>query len=119
VKAGTVTTLSHSAHIYSTDFSAVKEIVNTGKEIQGYLEDELGYFLVELERENEKIKVSFYDSEGKLKREMKDKNATDLRKRIINNKIVSLKEHAAYLGEQLARAEHALKNNEKFNQDGA
>lgn len=119
VEPGTVTTISHSAHVYANDYSSIKEVVEKERKTGDYLEDELGYFVVEIDRERGRIEVSFFDEEGKLNRKFEGENATDLRKRIIKNEIVSLKEHAAYLGEQLARAEYALKNGTEFDQDGA
>lgn len=118
VESGPITTLSHSAHIYSTDYSSIKDIIE-GNDINGYLEDELGYFLIEIDREESEIKVKFFDPEGEMCKKYVGESSTILRKKILKDGIISLKEHAAYLGEQLSRAEYALKYDLDFEQDKA
>ncbi|MFB6076482.1 MAG: thymidylate synthase [Candidatus Aenigmatarchaeota archaeon] len=118
VRPGPITTLSHSAHIYFTDYPSIENLIEDD-ETNDYLEDELGYFLIEIDREENEIKVKFFDPEGKMCKKYVGKNSTFLRKKILKDGLISLKEHAAYLGEQLTKAECALKYDLKFEQDKA
>lgn len=115
---GKLSILAQSAHIYATDFNDVKndldDIVGIG---QDYIEDDFGYFVIEII--DDEINVSFHDLDGAVKNEFSGSNAKKLRREILNSSLISLKEHACYLGEELQKAEMALKYDIDFKQSKA
>ncbi len=120
LEIGTLTTISNSAHIYENSWKEAKMILDkhyTDKIVQ-FAQDENGYFIVKVE--NGEIIVEHYTKEGLptgyIFRGVK---AQILYRRIMNENLISLMDHAAYIGHELARAEVALKEGKKFVQDEA
>lgn len=108
---GYVGTTAGSAHIYSRDFNNLSEIIN--KKVSFCEEDPRGYFVVDII--NEQIVVSFYRHDGVLQRKFVGKTADELRSKCCF--LISNMDHAFYLGQELMKAEIALKNNIPFIQD--
>jgi tetrahydromethanopterin S-methyltransferase subunit A len=99
------------------------------KRYVGFTEDPAGFFYIYLDGTRRNIVVEHYESvmkevegrnrtvSGKLGRVFKGANAESLYRTIVGNGLVTLLDHAAYLGYELGKAETALKNNVKYDQD--
>ena len=119
---GVLTTVSHIAEIYDTDWSdslkIVKDNDNTGRTCQW---DPRGYYTVELDGND--IVLKFFNPEGSTKLAefvedgTKPKVARDMCALAIKDMLISDLGAAADLGRQLAKAETAVKLGLKFTQD--
>jgi len=86
--------------------------------------DPKGFFVIELDRQQ--IRVEYYSNvyrkkrigSGKLEKVFTGKKADALSDTIANHVSGLRPEHYCYLGRELQKAESALKNNEKYIQDG-
>ncbi len=120
VGVGDLITISNSAHIYSNNFTDAKKILDdhyTDKIVE-FGQDRNGYFIVKVE--NNEIVVEFYTKEGMpTEYKFRGTKAQTIYRKIVNANLISLMDHAAYIGHELARAEIALKNGERFVQDEA
>ncbi len=120
LEAGKMITLSTSAHIYENNWKEAKAITDKchADRLAQFSEDENGYFIVKAEKEE--IVVEHYTREGlPTGYVFRGKKAQVLYRRIINENLISMLDHAAYIGHELARAEMALKEGKKFVQDEA
>jgi tetrahydromethanopterin S-methyltransferase subunit A len=79
--------------------------------------DKSGYFVINLVEDH--LLIEHYDYKERLQRTIEGKSARNLYLTIIEKEWVSRIDHAAYLGKELARAEHALREGLDFTQDGA
>lgn len=119
IEAGSLVTVSNSAHIYENNWKGAKNLLDkyyTNKIIPFY-EDDNGYFVIKVEDE---IIVEHYTKEGLLSGYVfRGKRPQILFRKIINENLISKMDHAAYIGEELAKAEIALKEGKKFEMDMA
>ena len=76
--------------------------------------DKKGFFLIKLEGNH--IKVAFCTYNFKITKIITGKNAQDLYKEIMKRRLVESLEHAAYLGYELAKAEHCLRHKTRYTQ---
>lgn len=81
--------------------------------------DPTGYFVIYPDRTHQRLSLEHYTNKGVLNRILTAASATALYTRIIEEKLISRLDHAAYLGRELARAEQALKHGEDYIQDRA
>lgn len=81
--------------------------------------DPLGYFVVLPDRARGKILVEHYCNDGVLAHVIEGERAEHLFSTVLARGLVSRLDHAAYLGKELALAEHALKTGEPYVQDRA
>lgn len=81
--------------------------------------DRAGYFVVIPQREESLIIVEHYNYNNKLLHIIKGKDAPSIYSTIIKNGWLTQLSHSAYLGRELARAEHCLKYGTKYIQDKA
>ena len=109
---GYVNTIAGSAHIYERNFADLEKRLNE-KSISFCEEDERGYFTVTIE--NQEIQVTFYSIAGKELRRFTGKSALELRNQCTF--YISNIDHAFYLGQELMKAELALKNQLAYVQD--
>lgn len=118
ITPGFLTIISNSAHIYADKWVEAQEILQHyyPKELT-WREDPRGNFEISLR--NNKISVVHLTLEGKTGWQFDGTKTVDLYKTIINQGLVSLSEHAAYLGKELARAEQALRQRKPYVQDAA
>lgn len=79
-------------------------------------QDPKGFFMITVNHEKGEIVIEHRDNERKLLGVITGKTAKALYKKIFKLGLVSLYPHAAYLGEELAKAEFALKNNIDYEQ---
>lgn len=110
LEKGPVITISASAHIYERNWEEVKEILAKNPKLQCAW-DPRGNFIINIE--NGLIKV--YNSSDPVNLNWQGRTVQELLDKMIF--YVSQIPHAAYLGEELAKAEMALKNNIKYIQD--
>lgn len=79
--------------------------------------DPLGYFTIKPFSERGKVFVRYYDAKNNKKFTFSGENTTQLVHEIIEKKLISRLDHAAYLGKEIEKAIIALKNNLKYVQD--
>jgi len=117
LKYGKLTVISNSAHIYETDWKDAEKVVNENiKPEKGLVLDPRGYFVIFLK--DNLINVSHFTNDNKPSSYcFKNNSAEKLYKKILKKNLVSRTDHAAYLGKELARAEHCLKSGVDFRQD--
>lgn len=108
---GGLTIISSSAHIYSTDWASAMEII---KKYGKYDFDPMGNFVIEKQSQ---IIAKHYSTDGQLQGIYQGHTAEEVYSRIIEAGDVSMPVHIAYLGEELTRAEIALKTGKPYIQD--
>jgi len=81
--------------------------------------DPAGYFVVYPDRRAKRLVLEHYTNKGVLGRMFAAQAPAALYTTVINEKLISRLDHAAYLGRELARAEQALKTGENYVQDRA
>lgn len=81
--------------------------------------DPAGYFVVYPDRCAYQLVLEHYTNQGVLDRMFAAQSPAALYATVINEKLISRLDHAAYLGRELARAEQALKTGENYVQDRA
>lgn len=81
--------------------------------------DPAGYFVVYPDRINKRLVLEHYNNKGVLDRMFSDVTATPIYITVIEAGLISRLDHAAYLGRELARAEHALQHGDDYVQDRA
>ena len=116
---GKLVILSNSAHVYENNWKEAEKMLekNFAGRVLPLVEDEHGYFIVKVEQE---IVVEHYTKGGLPSGFVfHGKDAQILYRKILHEGLVSLMDHAAYLGHQLAKAEYCLKEGERFVQDKA
>jgi len=93
----------------------IEEVTDTGKLVL----DPAGYFVVYPDRTRQRLVLEHYANNGVLDRMLSATSAAALYVSAIELKLISRLDHAAYLGRELARAEHALQSGEDYEQDRA
>jgi tetrahydromethanopterin S-methyltransferase subunit A len=79
--------------------------------------DPKGYFVITLDRDEEQIVVRHYLPNHTSAHEMRGRVATSLLLGLIREGLISQLSHAGYLGEELAKAEAALRLDLRYDQD--
>jgi dihydropteroate synthase len=82
-----------------------------------YKRDPKGYFLIKANHKKQLIEIGYCTNTNTLKQKITGKNPDKIFNTILNKKLVTKKEHAAYLGSELEKAHIALKNNLNYIQD--
>ncbi len=78
--------------------------------------DKAGYFVI-IAKAPDKIIVEHYSNANKLQRTIEGKDASSIYSTIVDNGWITQLSHAAYLGNELAKAELSLKLNYRYLQD--
>ena len=81
--------------------------------------DPAGYLVVHADAARRLLVIDHYRNDGLLTAEIEAGSATDGYTSVIEAGLVSRLDHAAYLGRELARAEHALRSGARYEQDAA
>lgn len=81
--------------------------------------DQAGYFVVYPDRRKHRLLVEHYTNAGLLTSVVTGSAPGALYRTIIERKLISKLDHAAYLGRELAKAERALETGEPYVQDRA
>lgn len=115
VDMGSLTTISCSAHIYQDNWDETKELLEKYLSGTNCFYDPRGYYIINLK--SGKIFVEHYSADSRLLKEY-----TGLKAREINDQINSSQHpidsyHSSYLGEELMKAEIALKLGIEYIQD--
>lgn len=92
--------------------------------LTGYLPEHMvsdpnGYFVVYVDRDRGRILLEHYRNDGTLDVVVEGRSAAELYTPVVERGLISRLDHAAYLGHELARAEHALRSGEPYVQDAA
>jgi thymidylate synthase len=126
-KLGSLTLITHSAHIYSDDFKLVENILSDSYEKElGFSPavhfnfDKRGNLVVSVLPKEKLIKVTLFEPDGgPAIKEWTSKKASELVWKINDWDYISMPDHAMYIGTEIQRAEYCLKNNIKYHQDPA
>lgn len=102
--------ISCSAHIYERDFLEAGNIIKENKPELECAMDPRGNFVIEVK--NGEIAAKHIDSQGVFIQEFKGKTAREIRDKI--SAFVFDTAHALYLGEELLKAEQALKSGAEY-----
>jgi tetrahydromethanopterin S-methyltransferase subunit A len=78
-----------------------------------------GYFVIFIDRPRGLLNVEHYKNNGVLTTIIEGRPAAKVYMTAIERALLSRLDHAAYLGRELARAEHALSSEESYVQDAA
>jgi len=82
--------------------------------------DPAGYFVIMVMKGKEyPLLVEHYSNDGTLRNMVEGRNAADICAELIEKKLVTQLDHAAYLGRELAKAEMSLFSGFKYTQDKA
>ena len=79
--------------------------------------DRLGYFLIRINRDAQQLEVGLCKKRNIISVKILGKKPEDVYQTIINNKLISRLDHAAYLGKELQKAYIALQQNLDYVQD--
>lgn len=93
--------------------------VESAKKAGRLVLDPAGYFVVYPDRVRGSLMLEHYTNQGVLDRILSGTSAVAVYSGAIEGGLVSRLDHAAYLGRELARAEHALQSGERYVQDRA
>ncbi len=101
-----------------------KEITAKYHKIHDWVIDPSGYFLIDIDRENNLLKAGYCKFNQLDKSQINDmvaivsgKTAIEIVNTLIREKYISSLQHAADMGIELCKAELALKHNLKYTQD--
>ena len=83
------------------------------------ISDPAGYFVIFIDRVRNRLSLEHYRNNGVLTTIIEGRSAAELYMTSIGRGLLSRLDHAAYLGRELARAEHALLSGEAYVQDAA
>jgi tetrahydromethanopterin S-methyltransferase subunit A len=81
--------------------------------------DPAGYFVIFIDRVRCLLSLEHYKNSGFLTTLIEGRSAAELYMTAIEHALISRLDHAAYLGRELARAEHSLSSGEPYVQDAA
>lgn len=93
--------------------------IEVAKEPGKLVLDPAGYFVIYPDRTHRRLVLEHYSNQGVLDRMIAANTAAALYTNVIEAKLISRLDHAAYLGRELTRAEHALQSGEDYCQDRA
>ncbi len=79
--------------------------------------DPVGYFLIRVNKEEEKIEVAHCKNDHSITKIIKGKIAQEVYITIIKLRLISLLDHAGYLGKELKKAEICIKNGTEYEQE--
>jgi len=118
--AGSMVTIANSAHVYENSWEAAAEIVRrhyTGN-VMEFEPDKNGYFVISVD--GGEVVAEHRLNDGRPSGYVfRGKESQELYRRILNENLITKLDHAAYIGQELARAEAALRENKKYVQDRA
>ena len=82
-----------------------------------WIQDPKGFFLIKIKMKDKTIRVGHCTNDYVLKYEIMGKRAQDIYYTIARMGLVSILEHASYLGKELKKAELAIKYKLRYVQD--
>jgi tetrahydromethanopterin S-methyltransferase subunit A len=90
-----------------------------GKLPEKMVSDPAGYFVIFIDRVRGLLNLEHYKNTGVLTTIIEGRTAAEVYMTTIERALITRLDHAAYLGRELARAEHALSSGEPYVQDAA
>lgn len=90
-----------------------------GKIPEKMVSDPAGYFVIFIDRARRLLILEHYKNNGVLTTIIEGRSAAELYMTAIERALISRLDHAAYLGRELARAEHAVSSGKPYVQDAA
>lgn len=118
--AGQMVTIANSAHVYENSWDAAAGIVHknySGRPVQ-FEPDNNGYFVVSVE--GGEIVVEHRLNDGRPSGYVfRGKEPQELYRRVMNENLITKFDHAAYVGQEIAKAGIALRAGTKYVQDRA
>ncbi|MCX6820347.1 MAG: thymidylate synthase [Candidatus Aenigmarchaeota archaeon] len=122
VPAGQMITIANSAHVYENSWDAAADIVRknyAGMPVQ-FEPDKNGYFVVSVDADAGEVVVEHRLNDGRPSGYVfRGKESQELYRRVMNENLITKFDHAAYVGQEIAKAEAALHENKKYVQDRA
>ena len=115
VEMGSLVTISCSAHIYEDNWEEVRDILDKYYNNVNCFFDPRGYYTIALEEG--RIKVSHFSPDGPLLKEYVGSKAREINDQINSSQHTIDPYHSSYLGEELMKAEIALKIGIMYEQD--
>ncbi|MEM0480871.1 MAG: thymidylate synthase [Candidatus Aenigmatarchaeota archaeon] len=116
---GAITTISTSAHIYKHDWDLVREILAKHSiKMKEFIEDPKGNFLIYIKDDKIVLEHRTPDNSAIIFR-IESKDFWEIYNALKGGNIVSLYDHALYLGKELRSAFEKFKRGEKYIQDEA
>lgn len=91
----------------------------TATESRRLIPDPAGYFVVYPDHREQKLVTEHYRNDGTLSVVLEGTSAAAVYSAIVTRELITRLDHAAYLGRELARAEHSLATGERYVQDRA
>jgi len=91
----------------------------TGRLPEKMVSDPAGYFVIFIDRVRGLLSLEHYKNDGVLTTIIEGRSAAEVYMTAVERTLISRLDHAAYLGRELARAEHALSSDEAYVQDAA
>src|SRR3989344_6758369 len=85
--------------------------------IKEWRADPKGYFLIRVNEKKKRIEAGFCTYKHVITKMVHGTNAIEIYNTIIKKRLISLLEHASYLGKELYKAELALKYGKKYRQE--
>lgn len=118
-ETGDLTIISSTAFIDGNDLAAAERVVGENRKSK-FNKDRRGYLTIETKEG--RIICKHYDNEGGLIKEYREagkeeRTAMKMASKLVADKVISKIDHALDIGEQLGRAEDAVKLGLKFEQD--
>lgn len=119
-EAGSLINISVSAHVYENNWKMAEELVEKHyrDRMMPLEEDPRGFFVIKVDG-NEIVAEHRLKDGRKTRYEFRGIKAEEIYRRILNENLISMFDHAAYLGKELARAEIALKEGKTYEQEKA
>ncbi len=115
VDMGSLITISCSAHIYQDNWNDTKELLEKYGKLSNCFFDRRGYYIIQLDKG--KIKVEHYSPDSQLLKVYVGASAREINDSINSSQHSIDSYHATYLGEELMKAEIALKLGIEYRQD--
>ena len=85
--------------------------------IKEWRADPKGYFLIRVNEKKKRIEAGFCTYKHVITKMVHGTNAIEIYNTIIKKRLISLLEHASYLGKELYKAEMALKYGKRYRQE--
>ena len=122
VPAGQLVTIANSAHVYENSWEAARGVVRAnyaGRPVQ-FEQDRNGYFVVSVDTDAGEVVVEHRLNDGRPSGYVfRGKESQELYRRVMNENLITKFDHAAYVGQEIAKAEIAMRENKKYVQDRA
>ncbi len=121
VEDGDMAILSVSAHVYKNNWAAAEAVLARGRSaVPAFRPDPRGYFLIEVDGQKGVIRVKHKFNDGRDSGyRFEGKKAEEIYKAVAAANLISMIDHAAYLGKELYRAEEALRQGKDYVQDSS